>query len=174
MDISRLHGRRILVVEDDSLIRLDVCTALESEGAEITECFRLSRALEIIEKSKLDVAICDIKFGDESSYALIARMFQLRIPVIVYTGYNIRPANFAEPVRVIQKPARESEIVDAVSAAIGTMPPSSPHRAEAVKSPATFPSYCIAFARLRKWAMRSRSASVPSIETQSQVLPKYR
>ena len=68
-----LTGRRLLVVEDQFLVALDLEQMLRTFGASgIDLASSLSTALAAIERSLPDLAILDVKLGDETT-APIAR-----------------------------------------------------------------------------------------------------
>ena len=67
MSTRSLAGQRVLVVEDEYVIALEVGRALEDEGAEVVgPVASVSAALELIERTdRLDIAILDINLHGE-------------------------------------------------------------------------------------------------------------
>lgn len=63
-----LHGRSILIVEDEPLITSDIGQAFEDAGAEIVVTSALRHALILIEHDGLSAAIVDhrLHHGDSS------------------------------------------------------------------------------------------------------------
>ncbi|MHA8067188.1 helix-turn-helix domain-containing protein [Aquirufa sp. ROCK2-A2] len=60
--------KKILVVEDEPLIALNIQVELEKEGYEvIIDCFNVSQALQLIEKENPNLVIIDIHLNDETS-----------------------------------------------------------------------------------------------------------
>ena len=116
----RLRGRNILVMDDEPLIALDVCDMLRMEGAEARYARQLAQGLQIIECSRLDAAICQYHVGGDR---LLDKLFERHIPVVLYTAHNLRSTNFDGPVRMVHKPANGSQLVEAVSNAIGMAHP---------------------------------------------------
>jgi CheY-like chemotaxis protein len=96
--------RRVLVVEDEVFIGLDVCEALEGMGYEaLGPVGRVSEALDLIAALRPDAAVLDASLAGESSELLAARLTELRVPFVVCTGYG----DFAFPglsAPVLQKP----------------------------------------------------------------------
>lgn len=85
-----LHGRRILVVEDEYVLAQLVCDALEAAGAVVLgPVARVQRALELItrETAGLDAAILDIDLGGERSYAIADTLAGRGVRFVFTTGY---------------------------------------------------------------------------------------
>ena len=82
-----LSGRRILVVEDDVLIAMDMEATLEEFGCQVVgPCERLDKALAAVDET-LDCAIVDMNLRGEYSFPLIERLRDCRVPTIVCSGY---------------------------------------------------------------------------------------
>ena len=63
-----LAGRRILVVEDEALVAMDLEMILSDAGAEVVgPCLRLARALQFARGSGLDGALLDVRLGAQQS-----------------------------------------------------------------------------------------------------------
>ena len=54
-----LHGRSILIVEDEPLIAFDLAQAFENAGAEIVVTYTLHHALVLVEHDGLSAAVLD-------------------------------------------------------------------------------------------------------------------
>lgn len=84
-----LVGLRILIVEDEALVALDLEMTLQAEGAEtVGPCLRLDHARSIIEKETLDVAVLDISLGRETTYGLANRLCELLVPLVFHSGHG--------------------------------------------------------------------------------------
>lgn len=84
---SSLTGLRVLVVEDDLLIAMDLEATLEDFGCVVVGPFeRLQKALEAAE-GEFDAAIVDMNLRGEYSFPLIERLREREIPTIVCSGY---------------------------------------------------------------------------------------
>jgi signal transduction histidine kinase/ActR/RegA family two-component response regulator len=70
----RLDGVRVLVVDDEKDARDLIGRALEDRGAEITVAANSHDAMDILERSEIDVLLADIAMPDEDGYALIRRI----------------------------------------------------------------------------------------------------
>ena len=90
MKTPSLRGRRILLVEDDYLIALDVATQLEDAGATVAgPAPSVATALGLLDREAgVDAAVLDVNLGQENSFP-VARVLQERgIPFLFSTGYN--------------------------------------------------------------------------------------
>lgn len=87
-----LHGKRILVVEDEFLIQLDIQNILEGAGAQsIVAASRVSDALEAVEASaksdrRFDAAVLDLRLEKESAVPVAERLAILGVPFVFLTG----------------------------------------------------------------------------------------
>jgi hypothetical protein len=64
---ARLAGKRLLVVEDEPLVALDLVDILEEAGAEVAGSAGTAKeALNIIENASLDAALLDANLGCRS------------------------------------------------------------------------------------------------------------
>lgn len=84
-----LASRRVLVVEDEFLIALDIEQMLRALGAQTIDlATSISDSLAAIERTPPDLAILDLKLRTETT-APIADVLQARaIPLIFVTGYS--------------------------------------------------------------------------------------
>ncbi|MBU2575237.1 MAG: response regulator [Elusimicrobia bacterium] len=81
-------SKRILVVDDEELVRNYVTRALLSRGYDVITAVDGASAVAIIEKEDFDLAICDLKMPDLRGEEVIRRL-KVRRPltsVIVITG----------------------------------------------------------------------------------------
>ena len=83
-----LAGRRILVVEDEALVALDLEMTLQAAGAEVVgPCLRLARALREVETPNIDAAILDIRLGAEESYPVADRLHARGVAIVFHSGH---------------------------------------------------------------------------------------
>ena len=84
---------RVLLVEDDALIRLSTVDMLENLGHWVEEAGDAPAALERLDKGVFDVLVTDVKLPGMSGEALAQRAAQ-RVPglgVVFATGYQMAP-----------------------------------------------------------------------------------
>ena len=119
----RLAGSRVLVVEDEFVIALEIQTTLEEAGVSVVgPAFTLQQALELAKRETLSAATLDLRLGHDSVEPVAKILAERHIPFLFYTG---QPAN--DPVRrawahsaTLSKPASGDEIVHAVADIIRT------------------------------------------------------
>jgi len=114
---------RILIAEDETLIRLDLRALLESAG--FTVCAEARDGEEAIELSRVyepDVAIVDVKMPRLDGLEAARRMLAERsLPIVLLTAYGdaetIERAAEAGVFAYIAKPFRERDLVPAIHTA---------------------------------------------------------
>jgi CheY-like chemotaxis protein len=123
---SSLRGRRVLIVEDEHLIALDLSEVLTEEGAEVMEPkTSVNAALAALTHERApDVALLDVSLDDhESVFAVADELQQRRIPFVFYTGY--RPADVSSRftnVTYCEKPMDSYTLAAALGAALRAAP----------------------------------------------------
>ncbi len=112
MTRGRLHGQRVLVVEDESLVAMLLEDMLLDLGAEVEVAMRLNEALQFAREGEFDVAVLDVNLGDGQRSDAVADTLQARgIPFLFATGYGDR--GLAERHRgtpTIQKPYQQTDL----------------------------------------------------------------
>jgi PAS domain S-box-containing protein len=91
-DIEPSHtngkGRRILVVEDEGLIALQLQSDLEDAGHRVIGPARsLAQGLLLAEQEDIDAALVDVTLGAESSIPIANRLLARSVPFAFATGY---------------------------------------------------------------------------------------
>ena len=107
-----LRGLRILLVEDDPLIRLDLETSLAELGAIVTAASEVSKALAALEASVLDFAVLDFELGAETSEPIAEAVQARNIPFLYLSGYSEHDERFGRwrEIRVLAKPLSAARI----------------------------------------------------------------
>lgn len=116
--------RRILVVEDESLIALFISEVLETAGLEVVgPCPTVSKALaQLAIPDCCDAAVLDASLRNESAVPVARALVALGIPFVVATGYNesqLPPELAAMPV--LAKPVNTEELLAHVRRALSTV-----------------------------------------------------
>jgi two-component system, NtrC family, sensor kinase len=85
---SRLGGR-VLLVDDDSLVRASMLVMLQEVGYDVDEAPNAAAALEALRNSRPDVLVTDFAMPGMNGLALaqLARSMHPGLPVILVTGY---------------------------------------------------------------------------------------
>jgi response regulator RpfG family c-di-GMP phosphodiesterase len=103
---NKLSGCRVLIVEDEHLLAMDLEDTLKTQGARIIGPYgNLDAAYRRAERDHFDVGIIDINLRDEAAYPVADELMRQRIPFCFCTGYeaSVVPDRFAG-ARVFQKP----------------------------------------------------------------------
>lgn len=105
---------RILVVEDEVLIALEIAQALEAEGFEVVgPCHTVSRALDQLDNPDCcDAVVLDANLRDENARPVARALLTLKIPFVVVSGYDASqlPDEFAA-APVLAKPLRTEHLI---------------------------------------------------------------
>jgi AmiR/NasT family two-component response regulator len=85
-----LAGRRVLVVEDEFLIALDVEDALRELGCEVVgPVATVAQALAVLaDPAGCDLAVLDVRLAEGSTAPLAQALSRQGIPFVVLTGYD--------------------------------------------------------------------------------------
>ena len=84
-----LSAKRLLIVEDEFLLAMELADAVEEMGAEIAALTgRLSEAMEAAD-ALIDGALIDVQLGNEKSFPLVEKLNAAGIPLILMTGYDV-------------------------------------------------------------------------------------
>lgn len=110
---NTLSGCRVLIVEDEHLLAMDLEDALKTYGARIIGPYgELDAACRRAARDHFDVGIIDINLRNEAAYPVADELMRQRIPFCFCTGYHasVVPRRFMG-ARVFQKPYDTSEVV---------------------------------------------------------------
>lgn len=90
-DFSVLVGSRVLVVEDDPFIAMELQDRLADLGAKVVgPVAAVSAALQAIEVTLPDAAVLDVNLRGEMSTPVAAVLSGADVPFVVVTGYSRR------------------------------------------------------------------------------------
>ena len=113
---SLLKARRILVVEDQFLIAMEIQDCLEKAGAKVIGPLgRLEGALSSAEREGLDAALLDIDLHGERCWPVADVLARRAIPFVFATGFAteiVMPERFTG-YAVLSKPYRERDMLEA-------------------------------------------------------------
>jgi DNA-binding LytR/AlgR family response regulator len=115
-----LRGARVLVVEDDMLLLMELESVLLDAGAEIAGlCRTVDDALTVTEtdQSGVSAAILDVRVGRQTIAPVARRLASRGTPFVFYTGQIAGDPELREwkGHKVLSKPARRSAIIAAVA-----------------------------------------------------------
>jgi len=117
-----LHGRSILIVDDEPLIALDIAQAFEDAGAEIVVTSTLHHALVLVEHDGLSAAVLDHALHDGDSSPLCQRLDERKLPFVIYSGLGKLHGACARGVQVA-KPEDPKALVVIIGNLIGCAAP---------------------------------------------------
>ncbi len=121
VELVKLPGRRILLVEDEPLIAMFAEMALEDAGAEVIgPAAGIAAALAALEGQQVDAALVDVRLrGGESGYDLADTLAQRGIPFLLATGMqaqDVPPRHRDAPV--LPKPYTAPQLLAALGAVL--------------------------------------------------------
>lgn len=109
-------GKRLLIVEDEFVIALDLQHLLEAAGHEVVGlAANIPDALAMIESMTIDGAVLDINLRGERVTEVADLLARKEIPFVFVSGYGSagRPPGH-ERIPVLAKPYSESELLSMI------------------------------------------------------------
>ena len=120
-------GRRILVVEDDMLVRLSIESMLADLGCtSVSVAATVKQALSLLDSQAFDLAMLDLNLDGSRSDPVADALAARGVPFLFSTGYSEHQAYVAYPGRpVLMKPYPSSKLVAALTELLnkGASPP---------------------------------------------------
>lgn len=113
-------SRRVLIAEDEGLIRLDLAEMLSEEGYEVAaEAADGETAVRLAEEKRPDLVICDIQMPIMDGLQAAEKIVAERIaPVVILTAFSQRDliarARSAGAMAYLVKPFQKSDLVPAI------------------------------------------------------------
>jgi response regulator NasT len=123
-DPDERKGPRVLIAEDEALIRLDLAEMLREEGYQVVgEAGDGQEAVELAESLKPDLVIMDVKMPRRDGIDAAAEIAAKRIaPVVVLTAFSqrdlVEKARDAGAMAYLVKPFSISDLVPAIELAL--------------------------------------------------------
>jgi AmiR/NasT family two-component response regulator len=121
--VASAPTRRVLVAEDEALIRLDLKEMLEEEGyAVVGEAADGEQAVEMANRLRPDVVILDVKMPKMDGIAAAERIAGERVaPVVILTAFSQRDlverAREAGAMAYLVKPFQKKDLVPTIEMA---------------------------------------------------------
>jgi DNA-binding response OmpR family regulator len=79
---------RVLVVEDDFLIAIDISQQLAGAGFEVVgPATSVAKALKLLAERGCDIAVLNVNLGDETSEPIARKLQSAGKPFVVLSGY---------------------------------------------------------------------------------------
>jgi DNA-binding response OmpR family regulator len=118
-----LLGRRILIVEDEAMLALDLEWAIDAAGAQVIgPAMTLDEALGIIARGEpIDAAVLDVDLAGRSVLPVARQLAEAGVPFLFHTGHGDRTALLdAFPrARMLIKPQLTERLIAELVALIG-------------------------------------------------------
>jgi two-component sensor histidine kinase len=109
-------GKRVLVVDDEPLIAMDIVASLENQGYEIIgPAATLQKALSLVESNAVDAALLDANLAGEPVDRLAADLVRRKIPFAFVSGYGREglPETYRH-MALVKKPFQRQRLIDVV------------------------------------------------------------
>ena len=116
-----MTGARVLIVEDEALLAMELETVLRSCGCVVLgPAPSVDRALCLLRGEQPDVALLDLNLRGQPATPVAAELKSRGVPFVVVTGYGRHqlhePALRDAPL--VHKPVRHGELVRAAEAVL--------------------------------------------------------
>lgn len=86
---STLRDRRILIVEDEYLIAINLVEALQAAGCVVIgPAPSVKEAIKLIESNQIDAAVLDVNLGGSRADPIANALLARKIPFIFTSGYE--------------------------------------------------------------------------------------
>lgn len=115
---------RVLVIEDETVLRASVARGIAKLGAEVTEAATLNDALRAVDQIPPDLVISDIDLPERSGIELVGELGRrgLKIPIVFVSGYlhayRAQIPHHAS-IEVLEKPVPIDELRAVVARRLG-------------------------------------------------------
>lgn len=121
--MNDLEHRRILVVEDEVFVALDVAATVEdANGTVVGPVGTVRQAIDLINRQEVDAAILDVNLADGDVEPVLDRLKSRNIFVVIHTGGGLPPrlaARYPE-MPVFQKPIPPSVLTRTLATAFSS------------------------------------------------------
>lgn len=118
---GELQGLRVLLVEDEFLVALDLEQTLRDAGCAIEGPIGdLASALRAVEEGSFDLALLDVNLGGQPVTAVADALAKRSVPMVFCTGYQAARLPERYPgVATLMKPFQGADVVAALRRAAG-------------------------------------------------------
>ena len=121
--MEQISKRRIVVAEDESLIRMDIVETLRSQGFDVVgEAGDGLKAIELAKQLLPDLMVMDIKMPDMDGLSAAEQIAKLRIPVVFLTAFNqqelVSRASEVGAMAFLVKPFSPEDLLPAIEVAL--------------------------------------------------------
>ena len=117
-----LHGRHVVIVDDDDSLLRVLTTGLEQAGCDVTAFNRFEDAKKHLSAATPDILITDVRLGGSNGLHLVvmSKLTHPEMVAVVMTGYDdvvLKKDAEAAGAHYVVKPIFISELIDLLAAA---------------------------------------------------------
>jgi CheY-like chemotaxis protein len=128
-DECALEALRILYLEDESLVAMNIVTVLEAAGAVVDDCTSMGEAFTALDQENYDLALLDVNIREKMSFPVAEAALAKGLPLVFVTGYGreVLPPEWRGHT-VCEKPCTQADLCAAIHEAMDKrgIDPSSP------------------------------------------------
>lgn len=111
-------GHRILIVDDEPLIAMEIESTLSQAGFEIAHMAQsVETALAFLQDGvALDGAVLDANLHDASARPVVERLQEMGVPLLIVSGYSADQIGpWAEGRKLLRKPIVYAELIKSLT-----------------------------------------------------------
>jgi DNA-binding response OmpR family regulator len=119
---DRMRGKRVLVVEDEAMIAMQIAYDLRDAGCEVVgPAASVERAMQLMDSEEFDAALLDYRLVHETSLEIARALIGRGTPFVIMSGhcYGDLP-NELHRQALLQKPAKSTAILAALEGVLET------------------------------------------------------
>ncbi|MEX2642716.1 MAG: response regulator [Acetobacterales bacterium] len=113
-----LQGRRVLIVEDELLVAMELENLLQQSGCTVLgPANSVARAMALLERERPDVVLLDLNLNGEAANPVAATLSRQGLPFVVVSGYSPAQSNAPELAGAprVGKPGDRHRLLHALS-----------------------------------------------------------
>jgi DNA-binding response OmpR family regulator len=108
-----LHGRWILIAENNAMTALNLQLEFEKAGAHVTAAFSLGQAMTLLDQQGWAGAVLDCELGGEDCSPLCTWFLEQQIPFIICSGSGYVGVPCSHSIQLV-KPVTAEELVNSM------------------------------------------------------------
>ena len=115
-----LRGRRVMVVEDEMLVAMELETLLEEQGCAVMgPAPTADRALALIDQELPDAAVLDVNLNGQTAMPVVTALRAQGVPFVLATGYGNSLQPELKDAPRVDKPVNHEQLVRALAHLLG-------------------------------------------------------
>lgn len=120
---TEVEARRVLVAEDEALIRMDIVESLQEFGYQVVaQAADGEEAVSLATELKPDICIMDVKMPKLDGISAAEKISELRIPVVLLTAFSqkelVQRASEVGAMAYVVKPFSPNDLLPAIEIAL--------------------------------------------------------